>query len=61
MTTDETYLSKTKLALRFGVTTRSIDNWVKAGRLAAPHRLPNGRPAWPASVVEAAAKPASAV
>lgn len=56
---DDRYLGKPDVALLLGVTTRSIDNWTKDGRLPKPERLPNGRPAWRESVIRGAVKSAA--
>jgi predicted DNA-binding transcriptional regulator AlpA len=40
------YLNQTDAAELFGVTTRAIYNWMKAGRLPEPEILPNGWKAW---------------
>ena len=45
------FVSKPELARTLSMTTRSVDNWCKAGRLPPPDRLPNGRPAWRESVL----------
>jgi predicted DNA-binding transcriptional regulator AlpA len=60
METDfDRWLGKADLARIFGVTPRSIDNWVSRGRLPAPDRLPNNRPAWRESVIRACVKSAA--
>jgi hypothetical protein len=51
MMTDDRWMDKGEVARLFGCTPRSIDNWTKAGKLAPPDRLPNGRPAWRESVI----------
>ncbi|MDQ5945451.1 MAG: hypothetical protein QG619_873 [Pseudomonadota bacterium] len=57
---DDPWLLKPAVAQAFGgVTTRSVDNWVKSGRLPPPDRLPNGRPAWRESVIRNAVKSAT--
>lgn len=53
------WLSKPEVARLFSVSTRSLDNWVSRGRLPAPDRLPNGRPAWRESVIRGAVKSAA--
>ena len=53
-TLDDPYRRKPEVARHFSVTPRTIDNWVRAGRLPEPERLPNGRPAWRESVIRAA-------
>jgi predicted DNA-binding transcriptional regulator AlpA len=50
------YLSKNDLATLYGVSTRTIDNWTKDGRLPAPERLPSNRPRWLESVARQALK-----
>jgi predicted DNA-binding transcriptional regulator AlpA len=51
---NDPYLTPTRLAELFGVTTRTIYNWRKAGWLPPPVRLPNGRKAWRESAARAA-------
>lgn len=50
------YLAKSELAALFGVSTRTIDAWVAAGRLPRPERLPSNRPRWRESVARAAVR-----
>lgn len=52
------WLSKPDVALILSTTTRTVDRWVARGVLPPPDRLPNGRPAWRASVVYAAVRSA---
>ena len=51
MNTEDRYLSKREVAALYGVSTRTIDDWTKAGRFPKPFRLPSGRPRWPHSQV----------
>lgn len=54
--TGDRWLSKPEVARLFGVSTRSLDNWITRGRLPLPDRLPNGRPAWRESVIRGAVR-----
>jgi predicted DNA-binding transcriptional regulator AlpA len=56
----ESYLSKPALARFYGVSTRTIDNWVAAKKIPEPCRLPNGRAAWPLSVARSTISPTRA-
>jgi predicted DNA-binding transcriptional regulator AlpA len=47
------------VAAHFGVTPRTLDNWVRAGKFPPPTPLPNGRPGWSQDVVFAATKHAA--
>jgi predicted DNA-binding transcriptional regulator AlpA len=55
------YLNQTAAAALFGVTTRAIYNWTKAGRLPPPEVLPNGWKAWRQSTLRACVKSTSNV
>jgi len=52
LTVNEQMMSTRQVADFCGVSTRTIGNWISAGKISAPARLPNGRPAWPESVVK---------
>lgn len=56
----ERYLSKSELAAIYGVTTRTLDNWLAAGTLPQPDRTPSGRPRWLESVARSALRQPSA-
>ena len=56
---NDPYRLKPWVANYFSTTTRTVDNWIRAGRLPQPDRLPNGRPAWRESVIRAAVKSAA--
>jgi len=49
MSEQERYLSKSEVADWFGVSTRTIDAWLKNRRFPVPYRQPGGRPRWPKS------------
>lgn len=59
MEASERYMSKREVAVLYGVTTRTIDEWVQVGRFPKPDRLPNHRPRWRASVVDRQVRKAS--
>ncbi len=44
-------MKKREVAAKFGVTERTIENWVKQGKLPAPGYL-GGRPYWLAAAIE---------
>lgn len=48
------YFTKREVADLCGVSRRSIDAWIQAGRFPHPERLPSGRPRWREAVVRAA-------
>jgi len=60
MTIDPTdrWLTKPEVAYTLSTTTRTVDRWVARGVLPPPDRLPNGRPAWRASVIRDAVRTA---
>jgi hypothetical protein len=41
------------LAKRYNRTPRTIMRWEKSGRLPPPTMMPNGRPAWANTIIEA--------
>jgi predicted DNA-binding transcriptional regulator AlpA len=50
------YVTKRQIAERFGVSLRSVDNWVARGELARPVKLgtaAQARVRWPADAVAA--------
>jgi len=49
----EFFFGETSLAKRYGVTPRTIQRWMKGGKLPSPTTLPSGRPAWANTVIEA--------
>ncbi len=49
-------LTTSSIARHFGCTSKTIGNWVRAGKFPAPSlRSPTGRPLWPESVIQPAA------
>jgi len=47
------WFSKSQLASRYNVCTRSIERWVKGGKFPVGVRMPNGRWAWSDIAIEA--------
>jgi hypothetical protein len=46
------WFSKSQLAARYNVCTRSIERWVKGGKFPLGVRMPNGRWAWSDVTIE---------
>jgi predicted site-specific integrase-resolvase len=46
------WLPKRLVAERYNASARTIERWVKQGRLPKPTRLPNGRDYWANTVLE---------
>lgn len=47
------WFSQRTLAERYDVTPRTIQRWVKSGKLPPPTPLPSGRPGWGNTIIEA--------
>ena len=41
-----TFLRKAEVASLLRVTTRTVENYIKSGRIPAPVRINGGRPLW---------------
>jgi predicted DNA-binding transcriptional regulator AlpA len=48
------FLTRRQVAELFGVSTRTIDSWHKAGRLPPAARIPSDRPRWRESTLRLA-------
>lgn len=58
--TNTKYLTRRDLAVRFRVSTRTIDNWHSQGLLPPAERTPTGMPRWSEEAVQAVMKPGGA-